>query len=438
VSAAAAGTRVPTVSLPVVKSELACGARLCVSPRPGAPVTALQVHVRGGPSLDPAGREGTAFLAGSLADQGTERRTEEEIAAALEGAGGHLGGSATGLTANVVASEWKLLADVVCDVAMAPTYPAPRVRRHVGRLLDRLAIEARDPRVQAEQRFRKLVYGDHWMGRPAYGSAASLATIEARHLRSHHRRNWCARRALIAVCGDVDPERVRRDLDRRLAHWKPGEDLPLREPQLPGPGVRSDVFEVEREQVHVVLGHLGIRRRDPDYPALVVMDHVLGTGPGFANRISRRLRDELGLAYTVYASISSTAGLLPGTFQAYIGTSPRHVETAIAGFLREMRRIQEELVTVEELETARDYVVGSFVMGFQRAARRAGWIVSAERHGLAEDAIESLPRQFAAVTREDVRRVARAHLDPDRCCVSAAGPLRARDVDRILKRIGEA
>jgi zinc protease len=185
--------------------------------------------------------------------------------------------------------------------------------------------------------------------------------------------------------------------------------------------------------VHVFLGHLGIRRNDPDYAALVVLDHVLGTGPGFTNRISKKLRDELGLAYTVNAAIHSTAGILPGTFSAYIGTSPQHVATAIAGFRSEILRVQEELVSPEELRVAQDYLVGSFVLSFQRASRRSNYMISAERHNLPADNLVSLPREFAAVTREDLRRVARAHIHPDVCCVVAAGPIKEAELAKALR-----
>ena len=183
-----------------------------------------------------------------------------------------------------------------------------------------------------------------------------------------------------------------------------------------------------REQVHVFLGHLGIRRADPDYHALVVMDHVLGTGPGFTNRVAMRLRDELGLAYTVSANIHGSAGSYPGTFKAYIGTSPDKVRTAIEGFRAEMRRLQDERVGDAELGVAKDYVVGSFALSFQRASRRAEYMIAAERFSLPADNLESAPRLYAAVTSDDLLRVARKHLHPDRCCIAAAGPLRDSDL----------
>jgi zinc protease len=192
------------------------------------------------------------------------------------------------------------------------------------------------------------------------------------------------------------------------------------------------VFPAKREQVHVFLGHLGVRRSDPDYPALVVMDHVLGAGPGFTNRVAMRLRDELGLAYTVHANIHGSAGVHPGAFTAYIGTSASKVPVAIEGFLREMRRIQDEPVGDAELATAKDYVVGSFALSFQRAARRANYMVTAERFGLPADHLERAPKVYAAITPEDVQRVARAHLHPQACVVAAAGPIREATLRKAL------
>jgi len=427
---------VPKLVLPTERFELACGATLFVSPRPGATVTAARIHVRGGPALDPPGREGVGYLTGLLTDQGTHNHTDEEAAELLEPAAGDIGGSTSGLSGTIAGTEWKLLLELMADRVVGPTFPKAQVELHRKRIVDRLTVERDNPRVQGGQRFRKLVYGDHWLGRPAYGFPETVARIEAKHLRAHHRKHWHGRRGIIAVCGDVDPKKVKRHLDRCLADWNPG--TPLKRPpiSIPPRGERVDVFTATRQQVHVYLGHLGIRRSDPDYPALVVMDHVLGTGPGFTNRISRRLRDELGLAYSVHADIHSSSGRLPGTFTAYIGTSPENVTTAIQGFLAEMRRMQDEAVGTEELETAKSYLLGSFVLGFERASRRAAYMISAEVHEFPADNLESLPRLFAAVTAEDVQRVAAHHLFPEACCLSVAGPIKAKAVKAMLRSPG--
>jgi zinc protease len=423
---------VPKLHLPIERFELECGGVMLYSRRPSAPVFAAQAHIRGGPSLDPLGKEGTAFLAGSLVDQGTARYSEEEIANLLEPAGGEIAGDAGGLGGAIVADQWELLLELMSELLKHPTYPPEQVARQKKRLLDRLLVDRDDPRSQGGLLFRKLVYGDHWLGRAAYGTIESVERIGPQDLRKHHAENRVAKRAVIAVCGDVDPRKVKREFDRRLRGWSAGTPLATRPPQFPARAPRFGSFTVKRQQVHVYLGHLGITRNDPDYPVLVVMDHILGTGPGFTNRISRVLRDELGLAYSVSASIHSTAGILPGMFTAYIGTSPQHVKTAVQGFLREIRRIQDEPVGEEELELAKSYLIGSFPLGFERAARRASYLVSSELHSFPPDNLERLLNAFAAVSATDVQRAARKHLFPDASCLVASGPMTRAGLTKIF------
>jgi len=429
---ARAGTADLVVRLPIERFTLECGARLLVSQRRDAPVIALQMHLRGGHSLDEPGLEGQAYLTGGLLDQGAGKRSEEEIAEVLETSGGSISGESNGLSAAAAAERWDTVLELAAELICAPTFPADKVRSQRQRLLDRLLLERDEPRVQGDRLFKQLIYGDHWLGRSAAGTYESVARLERKHLVAFHRRNWVARRAVIAVCGPVEPSRVAKLLDRALRRWTPGEELPYPTPELPPRAVRTAVFPAEREQVHVFLGHLGVRRADPDYPALVVMDHVLGAGPGFTNRVAMRLRDELGLAYTVHANIHGSAGVHPGAFTAYIGTSASKVPVAIEGFLREMRRIQDEPVGDAELATAKDYVVGSFALSFQRAARRANFMVTAERFGLPDDHLERAPKVYAAITPEDVQRVARAHLHPQACVVAAAGPIRESTLRKAL------
>lgn len=418
--------------LPVHRYELACGAKFLMSPRPGAQICALQVYMHGGHALDPIGLEGTAFFAGGLVDQGTKNFSEGEIAAAIEDAGGSLAGNSTGFAGTVARDRWKTLFEVAAECASSPAYPKPRFERHKKRLLDRLLVERDDPRTQGLWLFRRLVYGKHWVGRADYGSLESVARIQRKDVAAYHRRNWCGKRAVIAMCGDIDPLQAKRFLDRHLADWKPGKSIPPPEAGFPKIAPRTAAFQARRQQVHVFLGHVGIPRKHPDYPALLVMDHILGTGPGFTNRISRRLRDELGLAYTVSATIHSTAGYLPGSFLAYIGTSPEHLGTAVQGFLREIRRIQKERVAPEELALAKSYLTGSMPIGFERAGRRVSEMVLADRCELSETHLEELVYAIDAVTVDDVREAAKKHLFPEACSLSVAGPVSKREVARLV------
>jgi zinc protease len=176
-----------------------------------------------------------------------------------------------------------------------------------------------------------------------------------------------------------------------------------------------------REQVHVFLGHPGIRRMHPDYYVLSVMDHILGTGPGFTSRCARKLRDEMGLCYSVTAGITPSAGEEPGTFTAYIGTSPEHRQAAIDGFLDEIRRIRTTLPGEAELQDVKDYLTGSFVFGLERNSNLAAYAVRAKRFDLGFDYLHRYPELIAGITGEQVRAAAEQHLHPESMIAISAG-----------------
>lgn len=418
--------QVPTPELDQVVFDLSCGAKLLVSPRPGAPMTALQVHIRGGHSLDAPDLGGVAWMAGRMVDQGTKLHTADEIVDELEPLGGGINGDSTGLSGTIVSKHWKKLCMRATEMLTMPSYPKDRFELQRGRVLDRLSIERDDPRSQAMHGFRELIYGDHWLGRPHYGTLESMSRIERKHIAAYHKKNWVASRAVIGICGDVDPAAVKRLFNRALGDWKTGRDLGPVEEDYPKMKRRVAAYQAKRQQVHLFLGHLGVKIQDPDYPALVVMDHILGTGPGFTNRISRRLRDEEGLAYSVNANIHSSAGNMRGVFSAYIGTSPEHTGAALTGFMEEMKRIQDEVVPTPELDVARNYLIGSFALGFERAGSRAGYLIRQYRFGLDSDHLKTLPGRFSAVSAQDVQRAAQRHLFPDDAVLSSGGPIAKR------------
>ncbi|HRV82698.1 MAG TPA: pitrilysin family protein, partial [Planctomycetota bacterium] len=365
------------------------GGILLVSRRPKAPVTAIRIHMRGGISLDPPGREGMAEWVGGLLDQGTTDRDEAGIADFIEPFGGSVSGDASGLRGSMAGDHWQRLLQIMMEMAARPTFPDAAVAVQFERLATHLRVQEEDPRVQGGRVFRRLVYGQHRLALPSGGTLASLEQVTAADLRAHHAAHWGSSRAILAVCGDVDPGEVHAQVLEHLKDWNVGSPLPKQEHRFPVSETRAEAFQKGREQVHVYFGHLGVRRSVADYPSLVVMDHVLGSGPGFVNRLSKKLRDEQGLAYSVYGDIHSSAGLLPGTFTAYIGTAPDKVEQAVRGIREEVRAICQDQVEPEELAMAKDYVTGSMVLGYERASRRAASLVAQEVHGFPEDHLET-------------------------------------------------
>ncbi len=180
------------------------------------------------------------------------------------------------------------------------------------------------------------------------------------------------------------------------------------------------------EQVHVLIGHLGITRHDPDYDALVVLDHILGSGPGFTDRLSRVLRDEMGLAYSVSGGIADSADLVPGTFRIYVGTGPGEVDRAVAAALEQLGAMHRGAFSDAEVEEARRYLAGSWVFDYQTVGQRAERLLELERWALPLDEPLKWPERIARVTPSQVRRAAARHLDPSSLIRVEYGPVRRR------------
>jgi zinc protease len=244
---------------------------------------------------------------------------------------------------------------------------------------------------------------------------------------AHHGRFFAPDNACLVVVGDFEPAKLRTLLRSNLKGWTPrGVRLPV----IPAPP-RASRPRLRRiahpgEQVHILLGHLGIRRNHPDFDALAILDHILGSGPGFTDRLSRTLRDELGLAYTVGGGIADSADVEPGLFRIYVGTGPDEADRAVEAVLEQVRAMHRGAFSDDEVDRARRYLAGAWVFDFQTVEQRAERLLELERWGLPLDEPQLWPERVVRVSARQVRRAARRHIDPSALVRVEFGPVRAR------------
>jgi zinc protease len=393
-------------------------------------VAAVRLAVEADERFDPEARAGLARFTGRMLAEGAGARSHLEIARAIESVGGVLETDEEGVAVKVLSADLPLALELAADLAARPTFPADRVEHLRGRIAAEIAADEDDPATVSENALRELVYEGHPYHHPAAGYRRTVAAISRADLVAHHARYWTPRRARLAIAGDVEPAAVRALVERAFGGWTgAGASGAAPVPEIArGRSPRTRHVPMVREQVQVALGHLGLRRTHPDHYALQVMDCILGTSPGFTDRLSRVVRDELGLAYSVRASLTESSGVEPGIFQATVGCSPGNRERAVGEMRRIIRRITREPVSAAELADAQAYLTGSFVFGVQTAGQLAALLISIARYGLGDDYAARYPALVRAVTVADVARVARAHLDPDALCEVDVGP--ALDVHR--------
>jgi zinc protease len=374
---------------------------------------------------EPEGKAGVATLTGYLLDEGTANRSGQNIAETIEDAGGNLSLSATGGTVKVLASQREGGLSLLLECLARPSFPKEAFARQKDRLLGDIEDADKQPETRAQRVFYELAYAKHPLGRPELGRKQTVEALTRDDCVAFHRKVFVPNNTLLALVGDFDSQTVIDEVKRLTAAWKKA-DLPRPEtPAVNKPAKFTEkiVTLPDAAQMQVYLGHAGIRRNNPDYYKLLVMDHVLGTGPGFSNRLSAKLRDREGLGYTVEASITSTAGEEPGLFSCYIDSEAKNFARVKELLLEELKRIRAEKPSADEVEDAKKYLLGNLPFRFTTSTGVAGQLLSAEQNELGFDYLDEYRKAVAAVTPEDVLAVARKYIDPERMILVAAGAI---------------
>jgi len=389
------------------------------------PYVAVHVRVRAGSLHDPPGKAGLAHLTAALLTQGTATRSATEIAETIEFVGGSLtsgsGRDHAQAALTVLKRDLELGMALLADVLRRPSFDPEELERKRSQILASLRAQEDEPGTVAAKAFARVLFGSHPYGHPVEGTPETLASITREDVVAFHRRWYRPERTFVGIAGDVTAREVRLLVQRYLGDWEPGREKPPVPPPPPRPK-RSVTHRIHRNitQCNIVLGHLGIRRDNPDYYAFYVMNYILGGG-GFSSRLMATVRDAKGLAYAV--SSGFRAGLAPGEFRVVLQTRNASAREAIQAVLTEIRRIRESPVSPRELEDAKAYLVGSFPLRLDTNRKAAPYLSYIGFYGLGLDYFEAFPRRIRSVTREDVLRVARQYLHPEAHVLVVVGNL---------------
>ena len=416
-------------TLDVERMELPNGLVLLLSENHWIPSVSINAIVTAGSRFEADDQAGLASLTGALLDAGTTSRTSQQIAETIESAGGQLGTfgdyQSSGAVVRLLSKDTALGLDVASDLLVNATFPEAKVREHADRRTAQIKARLDVPRTQASDVFNEIVFQGSPQHRPPIGYEETVKRLTRGDVEQFYRRFYVPQNMMLSIAGDIDKNEVKGIVGATFGRLPRAQEFQV--PQVPLPHRQTRPIErfvaAAKEQVNVIIGHLGIERRNPDYYALLLMDTILGSSPGFTSRIPRILRDEQGLAYTTFSNITSSAGLDPGRFIAYIGTAPENLDRAVSGLRLEIERIVEEGVTAEELETAKLYLTGSFVFHFQRNSQIADFLLEAELYGLGFDYLQRYPELIRATSIEDVSRVTRKYIDPQNLTTVVVGPI---------------
>jgi zinc protease len=286
----------------------------------------------------------------------------------------------------------------------------------------------------ANREYTKLIYGPE-SPYARHTEYRTLAAITRQDLVDFHQRFFVPNNVMLAVWGDFDSERMIEKIAHAFATWeKQAVDIPSRPSvDYAFPKIVNFIRKPDINQSHIMMGHVGGLKSDPDYFALLVANRILGGG--FTGRLFKNVRSKLGLAYSVYGYYGANFAH-PGIF--YVGCQTKSESTiqAIEAMTAEIFRMTQEDVTEEELAVAKESFLNSFVFNFDTRGEIINRLMIYDYYGYPADFLQRTKRGVESVTQADVRRVAQQHFHPDKMQILVVG--RPGDFDRPLSVLGDA
>lgn len=400
------------------RSVLEDGLVLLTSEERALPIVTFNLLIKAGSRYDPQGRQGLANLTARLLSYGTSSRTALQISETLDfiGAGLSTGCGEELATVNLtlLKKDLDVGLNLLAEILTASVFPQEEIDRQKQSVIASIRAREEEPGAVAQTKFFDALFPQSPYGRPVEGTVASVQGVDRADIAEFYKQYYRPDRAILAVVGDISHQDMMERLAQAFRSWEGKASAQEPRPSVsPGP---ANFIRIDKNltQANIVIGHEGVPRGHPDYYAIQVMNYILGGG-GFSSRLMDSVRNERGLAYSVYSLFD--ADKYVGTFQVTMQTKNESAEEAIRTAMEEIRRIREKGVSGEELQAAKDYLIGSFPLRFDTNRRLASFFTQVEFFELGLDYPERYSELIRTVRREDVLRVAQRYLQPEKLIV---------------------
>lgn len=388
------------------------------------PSVYLQLVIESGSLLDPEGKEGLAALTTECLLTGTRRRTAAQISEEIDFTGGTLavksGKDYTSISLIVLKKALPTGLELLSDILTQPAFRPKEMAKKKEEFQARIRREEENPGVLAEKAFLAELFDSRAYGRPLLGTAGSVSGLKRKDLADFYQGPLCHSRAICAAVGQITEKEFISLWTKHLGSWPESiTESPIRV-SAESKATRVRVKRIDRDltQANIILGHRGIPRNHPDYYAVFVMNYILGGG-GFRSRLMDSIREEKGLAYSIYSLF--VPGKHAGYFEAAVETKNAAAGLAVREILKEMRRIKARGISDEELDEAQLYLTGSFPLKIDTNAKIVQLLTDVEFYNLGLDYPSRYPELINAVTKKEVEDAAQKYLHPEGCTLVVVG-----------------
>lgn len=408
------------------------GLRVVIFENERLPLVSYRLAFHSGDINDPKGSTGMTSAIASMLTEGTENYTSLQLAEKIERLGAGISASASDDFTIIAASSLSLyrseILGLMAEVVLRPTFPDDELDLYRRNTIEHLKFQRSQPSFLAGEQAARLIYGEHPYSKVS-PNAEDIEKLDREKLRKFHAATLVPNNAIFIVVGDVKRDEFLDELNELFGDWQQGS---LPSPSFAQPPVRSErtITIVDRPgsaQSNIVLTNLGVKRTDPDYFSLLVMNQVLGAGA--SSRVFMNLREEKGYTYGAYTRLETKK--LEGDLEA-----TAEVRTAVTGdslkeFFYELDRIRNEKVGETELADAKNFLTGVFPIRAETQEGLTNLIVNQHLYGLPDDYLQTYRENVDAVTADDVQRVAVKHIRPDEMAIVIVG-----DANEVLPQVG--
>ncbi|WP_421656396.1 M16 family metallopeptidase [Leptothermofonsia sp. ETS-13] len=429
---------------PQVRTVLDNGITVLVWENPAADIIAARIFIRAGSRWETTHQAGLSHLLSTVITKGTETLSSLEIAERVETVGASLSADSTTdyflLSLKTVSADFEEILSLAGELLRSPTFPQAEIELERRLTIQAIRSQQEQPFTVAFDQLRQIMYREHPYALSGLGTEEAVARLSQEDLVNFHRTHFRPDNMVISLSGRIDPDTAIDLVNRVFGDWYPPKD-PL--PSLTLPAVASNPVRAaiaqETQQSIVMLGYLAPPVGSPtmqasdtqvfshsssvfypdslkDYVALKLLNSYLGNG--LSSRLFVELREKRGLAYEVSAFYPTR--LDPAQFVVYMGTAPENTAIAVEGLQTEVDRLRHHLLDPEDLQAAKNKVLGQYALGKQTNAQIAqiyGWY---ETLGLGIEFDHHFQEQVTIVSAEDTQAVAQRYLvEP---YVSLVGP----------------
>ncbi|MCE5324736.1 insulinase family protein [bacterium] len=393
------------------------------------PTVAVSGYIKAGSYFDPKDKGGTAALVAEMIGRGTKTRSALDLAKLVEYVGANVDTSADveymSFSAKSLTKDFPLILDILSDELRNADFPQDQFDKAISERASALEQSKESPESMAYRAFYNTVFpADH----PYHELTADQAQQEMKNITrsdlvSFYNAYYRPDTTIITIAGDVTGSQAVELVKKYFGDWSvsgptPTIDVPTIQTQTQPDKVVIPM--ADKSEVNVIYGYaLGVKRSDPDYYALRVMNQVLGGGGALGSILGTAMREKRGLVYNVYSTFDASLGA--GPWYVTLGTNPKNVDQAIDVLKAEMDKMKENGVSKDKFIQARDFIIGIFPIALETNEGVARVLLNAEFYGLGMDYLQNYSKIYGSVTLDQVNAAAKKYLHPDNGTLVIAG-----------------